>query len=301
MDQKQRTIGEQITDWLSRQPKWFSFALHVAVVDEATNQIIESITQKACQENGLEVSFGENGPLLKEFTEEDLLSLESSERTIVLDSVTANKGVNALTDDAELKLEHNGITVVYGENGSGKSGFSRLIRNSCTSRAGAAEVLPNVFKTTGSSVATYKVLINGEPLIYKWTSGEVGFPQYPEIMFFDSACALQEVAGKPNEVLYVPPILSIFERLSSIVSSVAETIKDYSGDFRINISVASAPDYAKESSQLAMLINCSDENKAKEQLKKVALSDEEATRLEQLPIQMMSDPGTELPVVVRKI
>ena len=65
MDQKQRTIGEQITDWLSRQPKWFSFALHVAVVDEATNQIIESITQKACQENGLEVSFGENGPLLK--------------------------------------------------------------------------------------------------------------------------------------------------------------------------------------------------------------------------------------------
>lgn len=301
MDQKQRTIGEQITDWLTRQPKWFSFALHVAAVGETTNRIVEAIAQKACQENGLEVSFGENSPLLEEFTEEDLLSLESSERTIVLDSVTANKGVNALADDTELKLERNGITVVYGENGSGKSGFSRLIRNSCTSRAGATEVLPNVFKTTGSSSATYKVLINGEPLTYQWTSGEVGFPQYPEVMFFDSACALQEVAGKANEVLYVPPILSIFERLSSIVSSVAETIKDYSGDYRINISAASVPDYAKESPQLAMLMSCSDENKAKEQLKKIVLSDAEATRLEQLPIQMKSDPGTELPAVERRI
>ena len=301
MDQKQKTMGEQITDWLGRQPKWFSFALHVAAVDETTNQIVEAIARKACQENGLEVSFGKNGPTLEEFSEEDLLSLESSERTIVLDSVTANKGVNALTDDAELKLEHNGVTVVYGENGSGKSGFSRLIRNSCTSRAGATEVLPNVFKTTGSSVATYKVLINGEPLTYQWKSGEASFPQYPEVLFFDSACALQEVAGRANEVLYVPPILSIFERLSSIVSSVAKTIKDYSGDFRVNISMASVPDYAKQLPQLAMLISCSDENKAKEQLRKVVFSDAEATRLEQLPIQMKSDPGTELPAVERRI
>ena len=168
MSQNQRTIGEQITDWLTQQPKWFSFALHAAAVGETTNQIVEAIAQKACQENGLEVSFGENGSMLEEFTEEDLLSLESSEGTIILDSVTANKGINALADDAELKLEHNGITVVYGENGSGKSGFSRLIRNSCTSRAGATEVLPNVFKTTEFSVATYKVLINGEPLTYQW-------------------------------------------------------------------------------------------------------------------------------------
>lgn len=301
MEQGRKTIGEQITDWLSRQPKWFSFALHVSAVDETTSQLVEAIARKACQEHGLEVSFGDDGSPLEEFAEEDLLSLESSERTVILDSVTANKGINALSDDAELKLEHNGITVVYGENGSGKSGFSRLIRNSCTSRAGATDLLPNVFKATGSSIATYKVLVNGEPLTYQWVAGEVGFPQYPEIMFFDSACALQEVAGKANDVLYVPPVLSIFERLSSLVTSVAERIKDYGGDFRINISSASVPDYARQSPQLTMLVNCSDENQAKEQLEKVALSDAEATRLEQLPIQMKSDPGTELPAVERKV
>lgn len=301
MEQEQKTIGEQVTEWLSRQPKWFSFALHVAAVGEITSQIVEAIAQKACQENGLKGSFSDDDPLLREFTEEDLLSLKSSERTVILDSVTANKGVNALADDAELKLERDGITVVYGENGSGKSGFSRLIRNSCTSRAGAAELLPNVFKATGSSVATYKILANGEPLTYQWVSGEVSFPQYPEIMFFDSACALQEVAGKANEILYVPPVLSIFERLSAIVSSVAEAIKDHSGDLRINISAASVPDYAKQSSQLAMLVNCSDESKAKEQIEKVELSDAEAARLEQLPIQMKSDSSTELPAVERKI
>lgn len=157
MEQEQKPIYEQITDWLSRQPKWFSYALHASAVGEATDQIVEAIAQKACQENGLEVPFGDDAPLPKEFTEEDLLSLKSSEKTIVLDSITANKGVNALADDAELKLERDGITVVYGENGSGKSGFSRLIRNSCTSRAGATELLPNVFKATGPSVATYRV------------------------------------------------------------------------------------------------------------------------------------------------
>ena len=300
MEQQQKMIGEQITSWLSRQPKWFSFALHASVIGDMTSQIVEGIAKKACQENGLQMSF-EDDSLLNEFAEEDLLSLKSSERTIVLDSVTANKGVNALTDNAELKLEHDGITVVYGENGSGKSGFSRLIRNSCTSRAGVTELLPNVFKATGPSVATYKVLMNGEPSTYQWVSDKASFPEYPEIMFFDSACALQEVEGRANEVLYVPSVLSIFERLSAIVSSVAETIKGYSGDFRINISVSSAPDYAKQSPQLAMLVNCTDESATKEQLEKLVLSEAELTRLKQLPIQMKSDPSTELPAVERKI
>lgn len=301
MEQEQKPIYEQITDWLSRQPKWFSYALHASAVGEATDQIVEAIAQKACQENGLEVPFGDDAPLPKEFTEEDLLSLKSSEKTIVLDSITANKGVNALADDAELKLERDGITVVYGENGSGKSGFSRLIRNSCTSRAGATELLPNVFKATGPSVATYRVLVNGEPSTYQWMSDKGGFPEYPEIMFFDSACALQEVEGRANEILYVPPVLSIFQRLSAIVSSVAETIKAYSGDFRINVSASTAPDYVKQSPQLAALVNCMDESTAKKQLEKLVLSEAELTRLEQLPIQMKSDPGTELPAVERKI
>lgn len=301
MEQQQKTIGEQIADWLSRQPKWFSFALHASATGEMTSQIVEGIAKKACQENGLQASFGDDDSLLKEFTEEDLLSLKSSERTIVLDSVTANKGVNALTDDAELKLEHGGITVVYGENGSGKSGFSRLIRNSCTSRAGATELLPNVFKATEPSVATYKVLVDGEPATYQWVSDKASFPEYPEIMFFDSACALQEVEGRANEVLYVPPVLSIFERLSVIVSNVAETIKGYSSNLQVNISMSSAPDYAKQSPQLAMFVNCTDVSKAEEQLEKLVLSEAELSRLEQLPIQMKSDPSAELPAVERKI
>jgi ABC-type glutathione transport system ATPase component len=50
--------------------------------------------------------------------------------------------VNAISDDCSIKVGPN-LTLVYGGNGSGKSGIGRLLCNACFSR-GEREILPNV-------------------------------------------------------------------------------------------------------------------------------------------------------------
>ena len=54
-------------------------------------------------------------------------------------------GVNKLKSNSELNVS-SGLTVIYGENGSGKSGYTRLLNNAFISR-GDQDILPNIFET----------------------------------------------------------------------------------------------------------------------------------------------------------
>ena len=54
-------------------------------------------------------------------------------------------GVNALVDGQHLDFGTSGLTVVYGDNGSGKSGYARVIKAMVSARH-RSDVLPNVFR-----------------------------------------------------------------------------------------------------------------------------------------------------------
>ena len=54
-------------------------------------------------------------------------------------------GVNALKDGTGIDFGDDNITIVYGQNGSGKTGFARLLKHACGSRA-IENILPNVFE-----------------------------------------------------------------------------------------------------------------------------------------------------------
>ena len=49
-------------------------------------------------------------------------------------SIRNVKNVNRLIPSAELNFSPTGITVIYGRNGSGKSGFVRVLRTACRTR-----------------------------------------------------------------------------------------------------------------------------------------------------------------------
>ncbi|MBX8846759.1 hypothetical protein SAMN05428950_11138 [Sphingomonas sp. OV641] len=42
--------------------------------------------------------------------------------------------VNALASDQRLAFQPNGLTIIYGDNGSGKSGYSRILKKACRAR-----------------------------------------------------------------------------------------------------------------------------------------------------------------------
>lgn len=59
------------------------------------------------------------------------------------------KHVNALAADQSIEFASSGVTVIYGENAAGKSGYSRVLKRACHAREKKSDVLPNVF-TSGA-------------------------------------------------------------------------------------------------------------------------------------------------------
>jgi hypothetical protein len=66
-------------------------------------------------------------------SEEHLAIKGRSSDPVTLVSVTHNHGANALAHDQTLTFGPN-LTVVYGQNTAGKSGYTRILKRACRSR-----------------------------------------------------------------------------------------------------------------------------------------------------------------------
>jgi energy-coupling factor transporter ATP-binding protein EcfA2 len=72
-----------------------------------------------------------------------LLIEASAEQAVSLTKMTEITGVNALVSDQELSFGAKGITIIYGDNGSGKSGYCRVLKHACRSRDQKFSIYPD--------------------------------------------------------------------------------------------------------------------------------------------------------------
>ena len=290
----------QITAWLTKQPRWFSYALHIAAQEAFTQQDIDNLAAAACNENGFSIPFG-NPNELTGFQEADLASFGTSDREIILESITAEHNVNALTEGTSLTFAQSGLTVVYGNNGSGKSGFCRLLRNAGTSRTGSSDILPNAFEQGGSPKASYEARVDGEHQTFTWVEGENDCPQFPEVMYFDAACAIEEIQGKKNDVLYVPPILALLDCLSAIVGEVSNRLQQHSEALLPTFQPAAVPSAFRQVQIISDLIKSDNPTEARIWLVENEPSVDDLTRMKELPKLIEADPNSETPKLEARI
>ena len=62
-------------------------------------------------------------------------------------SISDVRNVNIIKSGQTQPFAESGVTVVYGDNGSGKSGYSRILKLACQARDKDERILPNVFAT----------------------------------------------------------------------------------------------------------------------------------------------------------
>lgn len=70
------------------------------------------------------------------------LPIRSTDAVSLL-AVSEARNVNALARKGSLTFAPAGLTVVYGSNGSGKSGYARVLKQTCFARDKREKVLPN--------------------------------------------------------------------------------------------------------------------------------------------------------------
>ncbi len=152
------TAEELFAGWLDKQDYWLkalyqSLSLHHQISEDDLKEIIDSYVQKKFYD--------------LTFTVEESIS-----HGITLSKLYDVQGVNRLIQGQEIVFGTK-LTVVYGENGTGKTGYSRIIQQIGNYIGDVKPIKPNVFEAdqTPHAKIDYKTA-EGELTMLDWHAGD---------------------------------------------------------------------------------------------------------------------------------
>jgi energy-coupling factor transporter ATP-binding protein EcfA2 len=138
-------------------------------------------------------------------------------RLVLLTAIKELASVNALANGVRLPIARTGVTAIYGENGAGKSGYSRVFKKACRARDRREPILPNANLARGKSgvaQATFETEIDGIATDLIWKDGMEAPAPLSDIAIFDSHCARAYIDNQ-GDFAYFPYGLDILEGLVS--------------------------------------------------------------------------------------
>jgi len=142
--------------------------------------------------------------------------------TLRIEKINKVQGVNALKADASLVFNHAGMTVVYGQNGSGKSGFARMLKHICGSRAKEDDLLPDVFSETSPDPSA-DIAISGVANALSWSAKNGSVSELRHVHVFDTDTAKSYFQPK-NEATYEPRKMKFLSELITISDQVSQEL-----------------------------------------------------------------------------
>ncbi|MEN6547636.1 MAG: AAA family ATPase [Armatimonadia bacterium] len=222
-------IYEEILKWSLALPNWQRDALRRAVSAPLSGPDTEELLHLCLLEAGL-TSPGYEGATAQVLEKKHLPLATSDTARLALDSVHSVQNVNILAPDSTLSFAHDGLTIVYGDNGTGKSGYVRILKKVCRARDGGTAIHPSIFmeQPAHEASATVTYAEGDQPLrSCQWNSCVSEEPQsnLSQISVFDSRCAALYVTA-PNEIAYRPFGLDLFDRLAQTCDRVGRRIQE---------------------------------------------------------------------------
>ena len=141
-------------------------------------------------------------------------------------SITDVHNVNIIKSGQTQPFAESGITAVYGSNGSGKSGYSRILKLACQARDKDERILPDVYAATSTGVptATLQIKQDGNLKDITWAQGTSADPVLTNITVFDGRCA-RIITDDRNEISYLPYGGDVFHKTAEIVLRVKADVE----------------------------------------------------------------------------
>lgn len=217
MDIQTQQALHKVQDWFGRASNWQKDLL--CTIWEGTTKD-EQILNRAIKLSGQEFLNEACHFTPKTAFPEGMTFSETKKAPVILKSIENVEGVGALAPTAPLQFE-NGLTVVYGENGCGKSSYVRILK-SLENHLNAGDVLGNVFDGNPTPAKADVVFsLDGKEHTITWTKA---YKTKCPLQIYDSVIAKQFV-DKENEVLYEPKALSMITQMAIVFESVSSFYK----------------------------------------------------------------------------
>lgn len=136
-------------------------------------------------------------------------------------------GINALAPDQTLEFAKEGLSIIYGDNGSGKSGYVRVLKHACRSRdRNSSKILRDV-EDTGETPQSAKIVFarGASEDAHPWTPEAPAHADLPSVSIFDSRSANVHVE-KTNEVAYIPQPMEVLEALATACDQIGAKLTE---------------------------------------------------------------------------
>jgi energy-coupling factor transporter ATP-binding protein EcfA2 len=281
------SVLEEILEWSRGRPAWQRDVLRRLVQrGELSDDDIRDVTEICKTAHGL-AEQQHVFPLTADHIPDKAVG--SGQVTLV--SIFHHRGVNALAEDQTLKFIPN-LTVVYGDNAAGKTGYIRILKGACRAR-GTEEILGNV--VSGSAphkpVVAIKYKVGNEDKVRE-CAGQGGDDSISRVSVFDAQCAAVYLTEK-TDVAFRPFGLDLFDKLVRACRSVRSRLES---EQRSLGSGATRIFDAAEGTAVARLLSGLSSLTRPEAVKSLALlSQDEESRLALLERSLLdlqaNDPG----------
>lgn len=216
---------EKLVDWVKDKPVFWRHAVKLALgkgeLTEAQHHLIWSIAQ---MEYGV-IDKSEVYPIYE--TPVTATGLVSEVSEINLSSITDVVNVGSLAPNQDLTLNPKGLNIVYGDNGTGKSTYARILKHACLTRGDVAPILGNVFDNSNEESSVKLTVCNdNESLPVDWTKTAEADENLKSIRVFDTETASHYVSKKEGALGYKPFVLKVLESLSIALDYVKRQVKE---------------------------------------------------------------------------
>lgn len=210
------SIQNDLQEWLDRRPRWWTYPLQSLLSSNSiTDENISSYAELALLEARGELI----APLNIDFRK---ISSDDDAAKVSIEAISDFKNVNALSPNRVLTFNSEGITVIYGENGSGKSGYVRALKVA-SGMQDAEAIKGNIYLSGshGKPLCTIKTSESDEAFVCDLTNRSLA--SINNLTVFDNSVAMQYI-GKYREAAYEPQIFRILKELADTVDRVSDKL-----------------------------------------------------------------------------
>lgn len=219
-----RTVLEKIHEWSSERSAWQQDALR-RILQRSTiedSDIAELTAILKAEKSGQPGAISAI-PLSKG----ELPANPEADEAVSLKGLSNIAHVNKLAADQVLEFAENGITVIYGDNGAGKSGYTRILKSACRARH-RDKILTDVFspefknETPSADIAFETTTRSGETV--QWEDSDQPDGTLSAVSVFDRECATVHIKKK-NEIAFRPYGLDIPDTLADVCRRIEDGLK----------------------------------------------------------------------------
>ncbi|AIU32553.1 MULTISPECIES: AAA family ATPase [Corynebacterium] len=225
-------LAERLVGWADKQSDWQRDLLRricegeVLDFDSLENYANIVISDECSKnEDWISVPAPISNVVLEPLLTSHLTKTDSESAPVELRSIEHIANANHLAPGARLDFESNGLNIVAGSNGSGKSGYTRIIKQVAVSRAPSL-VLSNVYEESGnpSAVISFKMGEAGEKAFTWMAASDSSREELRRIRVFDALSARMHLQAAA-EVAYVPPELQALSRYAAALEKISNAVE----------------------------------------------------------------------------